>query len=699
MNRRLSLSFISYFYIIFFVFITSVFTLSEIYKSIIAQPALFFFPYCIGLPLLFFVRKILKINENKDLLTEIFLVWSFGVISLMILEIFLYTNYLFYLDYFILILLFIGFFSVFIKRESKSRKFQTKDLILCVIIGICFSLFITLFWNYPYCNENDYIRHTFYALEIINENRPLIFDSMYLPTMHTLYALLFRLFNISTSSEPLLVMWSSRFILYPIYAIGIFIFSYQILKNRLISIIATIMGTCLVYSLENSLFPWHTAPKNFIALLFIFGLYTSLNIYEGDRDKKLNPVLLKLGVLFVLSFFLLYLTNPIGIIGYEIGFLLIFLFVIALILIKSSSSDLRNFFLTFFILLEVLLFFHKLNGFLGGIILLGFIFILFNSKNMSVRSFKILSLTSILFTSSVILLFYFDIITYPSIPLIKISSINPGYLFGWDTVLDVIRDIYPIFLLILFGSSCIFILLEKRKELLSTLTITSLLILMCFFPIMCSYRFLIYAHPFIILLSAYGFFRIVKIHNKKVFSFLLLYLLSLNLFIGIYTHDVQELGEAEVINLQKDYCTFEVGTYLKDNAQEDSIIICYEWYQKISANYGLKQPIFLWRDGRYQEDIIKKIYLAKSSKEAYDSILKLLNDGNYIVPITDHDKKEVTRFYKKPSEVFILYDDVLSRKLKDRDSINKFLDSEYFTVSYVIENVHGDKFYVFKLKM
>ena len=266
MNRRLLLGFISYFYILFFIFFTGSFALPEIYKSIIAQPALFFLPYCVGLPLLFFVRKILKINENKDPFTELFLVWSFGVISIMILEIFLYTNYLFYLDHFILILLFIGVFSLFVKRKSKSRKFRIKDLILCMIIGICFSLLITVFWRYPYCNENDYIRHTFYALEIINENRPLIFNSVYLPTMHTLYALLFRLFNISTNSEPLVVMWSSRFILYPIYAIGIFIFSYQVLKNRLISIIATITGTCLVCSLENSLFPWHTAPKNFIAL-------------------------------------------------------------------------------------------------------------------------------------------------------------------------------------------------------------------------------------------------------------------------------------------------------------------------------------------------------------------------------------------------------------------------------------------------
>jgi hypothetical protein len=297
-------------------------------------------------------------------------------------------------------------------------------------------------------------------------------------------------------------------------------------------------------------------------------------------------------------------------------------------------------------------------------------------------------------------------IQYPSDPLIAPYVAKPYFLYGWNNIFNFLKEVYPTVLLILFAAGCTFVVItEKDRKILGAALMSSFLVFMYFFPIYFSYRFLVYAHYFIVFFVVYTIFKSLKTKKFQVINMSSLFLLiAFIIAIGsnIYIHDLEEFEKSRVIKLQERFKVFEIGKYLKNNVEKDAIVIGYSrglgWYQGISAYYGQLFTINLWENGEYREDLIKNIYLASSSKEAYYLIKKLVNDSKYTVSFSDPSGKEVERWYKKPAKIIILYDDVLARWLGKPESIHKFFDSRYFKVLYHIKNSKGEDFYVFEMK-
>jgi len=693
------ISFFAFIYIIIFSILFNIFNFPEIVKSLISQPALLFVPYLFGRPLLFVIRKLIKIEKNKDLITEMFIEWSFGVISIIIFEIFLYTNYLFNFNYYIIFILSISFFSIFLKDNENVRLNNNyKDIIFVSFLSVLFCIIVSYFWSYPYSNENDYIQHLFLTSKIIQQNRPIIFHGAYLPTMHTLYAMAIRIFNINLTSEPLMLFWSTRFIQYPVYAIGLYILTFQIIKNRFFSIFATFIGTFLIYDIENFFLPWSIAPKNIISAIFVFGLYYCVKKYEENKIININRIIIYLGIIYFLSFFILYISNIMGLQNYYIGFYLLLIIILSFAIIYLDKST-KNLFLEIFIILESLIFFHSINGFMGGLFLLAILFILFNWQRVQTQKIKLFVLLASSFLYAILFFVYYGIIDYPNKTIIEIPIYDSSYLFGFHTVMELLLKIYPGILIFLFLISYMFIYAEKKYIVLLFYGFTPFLILLYFLPIVTSYRFLMYAHPFIIFLMSYGFYRIYLLLKNKSFQYLFIFFILLLSSANIYSNDIRSLTNPTIINLQKEYSIFEIGDFLKDSPKENSIVICSEWYQIYSSNYGLMDSIFLWENGKYRQDKIREIYLTNSSKITYDSIIDLLDNKQQIVPNIDNKGKEINRFYKRPTNVYILYDDKLAKYLGNPDSVNKFYDSEYFILEYEYKNENMDNFYVFRLKL
>jgi len=703
MKIRISLiSLIFYIYILSFSIIFNIFKIPESYKSIFAQIGLIAIPYLVGKPLLYLLKKIFKYDDYIDGIISFIVIWSLGVVFIMLLEIFLYVNYLFEIKKFVLILMIIGFFSIFIKfnEDYDISSNEYRYILILIIYSLLFSLFITYFWKYPYANENDYIRHAFYTSQIVEVNRPLIFYAPYLPTMHTLYAINAATFNIE---EMLYFLWSSRFLLYPIFSLGLFLMSYAISRNKIIALLSGIIGSSFVHYLEGSLFPVHVAPKNFISIYVPFLIYIYVSILKKYANFNFRLILLT-SINSVILFLLLLYTKSKGI-GYEIGYILPILFFIMISLLKFIQNK-----IIYLILLSTMwysLFLHKANGFL---LLSVMYFLLFQGiflKKIKIKYLKITSFIVLLLPITLYLVFYYDIISYPETPLLWKSYMYKPFLFGIDNLIKYLQDSYPTIILILSFLGILYsVIIETDKVYYFMIIIISFLFSTYLSPIYSSYRFLIYIQPILIFFAAYAIYKIINIFKfpSKITLYIISALLLFGIFSQIYHHDLYNLKNGESIKKQEKTMIFEIGDFLKkyiQNKNHNTIVIGEQggmgWYQGISSFYAGIWPIYLWEGPKYKRYILENIYLANSSKEAYSQIIEILKNKKMIVSYYDRKEKDIERHYIQPTNIIILYDEMQAKWLGNVESVYKFFDPKYFTTLYFIKNKNNEKFYVFKL--
>lgn len=452
LKKHLSIiSLIAYIYIALAAGLCNLLPLTESVKSIIAQPTIILIPYLVGKPFLYFTKKLISIDALNDFVVDAAVSWSLGIVFMVTLEAALYVNYLFTLDSFIMILLVISLLSVFIKEKSDFKNLKNVELTMAVLYGIVFSFFVTRFWPYPYTNDNDYISHTFFVTRIVIQNRPLLFYNDYLPTMHTVYAVAMRLMNISPYKEPLYLLWASRFIIYPIFSVGLYLFTHQFFKNKLMALIAACIGTSLMSFFNGCIFPYHTAPKNFVDLMIIYGLYAALNLYQQNEKSKGNGLAPFFGFAFVIAlvFIPLYLTGVNGAIGYEIGFILPLMLVLILALPWFMPVEQRNVFLSISLIVTELIFMAKLQGLANAVVVVAFLFFIWLLNKASLNRARLLA---ILVSGTVLLLFilvYFKVIPYPSLPFMRPNDQDIG-LYGIKNVLRNFGSIYPLILVFLF---------------------------------------------------------------------------------------------------------------------------------------------------------------------------------------------------------------------------------------------------------
>ena len=265
---------------------------------------------------------------------------------------------------------------------------------------------------------------------------------------------------------------------------------------------------------------------------------------------------------------------------------------------------------------------------------------------------------------------------------------------------------------------------KKGRNLLGIFLIPTLFIsisftLGVFLPIQYSYRLLIFSHPFnITLIASLLWFllgHIINCHNiniarhgKKVklgrrvikgAVFLIAMLFAYSLIIQNYV----ELVSPKIVKLQERYLVFTIGEFIKHNTYKDALIICGTggiwWYQAITAFYANRWIINLWIGDKYHDEILKQIYLANTSEEAYSTIVNLLKNPIFVVMYNDPQNISIRRYYKVPNEVILLYDDCLARYFKAPKSPLKFFDSRFFTVLKIFTNKYNERFYIIRVNL
>lgn len=678
--------------------------LPESVKGVLAQPALLLIPYLVGKPLLYFTRRILSIKEANDFAIDALVSWLLGTMFMVTIEAFLYVNYLFFLDSFTIITLIIGLPSIFISDNNSSNSLRHWGVAAVAVYALMFSLFVTHFWPYPYTNDNDIITHTFFVTRIITQNRPLIFYGDYLPTMHTVYAVMMRLFNISPYKEPLYLLWASRFILYPVYGIGLYLFAHQVSKNRVMALLAATIGISLVSMFNGCIFPYHTAPKNFIDLLIIYGLYAATYFYQKTSQQiKMFPSLVGVGIILLFVVIPLYFTSVNGLIGYEIGFILPLLLIIVLLVPRFLGNNYRNFCLSLSIVVVGLVFMAKMQGFQAAGVILAYMFFNWFISKLGRRKAQIMVIFFAGLMLTVFVLFQFSIIPYPTESLILPDPQGAGY-FSWDRLVQYLNYIYPGVLLFLFAAGCIFALFSNSVSTkYHSIVMVALLILLAYFlPINYSFRFLGDAHPFIMVLVAFAIVRLLRIDGINIrqnMAILPLFLMMAFVGVNIFTNDMEIFPRGEPYLYNKDtFQIINVGEYIKNHINKDSKIIECQFYQQLQAFYGGVDVTFLWKGGLIYKTDVMDIYAAETAEEAYNKAKEFLNNQEQVVRYADKDGKEIERFFQPPSDVYILCDDDLLQSKVGPDKVTKFSDLRYFDLVFVTTSSNKNNFYLFRVK-
>ena len=700
-------------YVLIVTLVSHLLPLSDALRALLAQPVLIILPYLVGKPTVSLIRKIASAHPAGHL-SDFLLAWMTGISLIMMVEIVLYTNYSFSVLTLTALLMGLGLLAVFIAPKSGTGNVSAfglpaapKFLVLSVLYGFVFSAVLTFFWPYPFANDNDYIRHAYYTVSVLR-GRPLLFYAPYLPTMHTLYALASFLTGVSPSGV-LYVLWSSRFLFFPIYSGGVFLFANSLAHHPRFSMCVSVAATSLVYSSQNSLTPGQTAPTNVIVVLFPLMIWIAVGLHEkGGLARLGNLGLLKVGVVISFLSGILYLTRSDGLVGYDLGIFLFVVYVIVVLVSKTVAEKGRDLFLSISLILIALLLIDKAQGFEADAVVIAFMFLLALSDRLSLVKTRILALATMVTTWVVADSFYFELMPYPK-PLVTFPG-GALYMYGWNSIWGLLNEGYPGVILILFVLGLgLAIALEREKTLISSGSLVSILLLAYFSPTAFSYRFLAFAGIIILFFSAYFLVSPLryKVFNKSLRSKCLALVLSVLLFTVLFfppivSNDCQNLQNPTLIEKQERLMVFEIGTYLRQHAQKDALVIgdteASGWYQGIATFYGLVNSVYLWENGTYREDLVKSIYTAQSSQEAYNLIMKIAHTPKYVVDFPDNRGDETKRWFTEPSQVILLYDDELANTIGGgQQSVAKFFDPRYFTLLYTIANSLGEDFYVFEV--
>lgn len=690
---RVSLSLIGLFYIIVVGKICHLLDISTTMRAILALLSLLIIPYLVGKTLSLLLKKFLYIEFNFDVISNFIINWCIGLIFIVSTAYLLNYFWLFDAKLFVLFLIILMIPAAFYKEEHEniSNFINTYGgkipILLSILIGVIMSLFITTFSPYPYTNATDYIVHDYWSFQLIEYNFFLL-SKIYLLTHSILYSIPTLIFNLKIDSLKL--WWHSRFILYPLYSFGLYIFSYEISKNKKLSLIAVFIGTFIAYHKEGFMFLYHTSPKTIVFLLFpLFLFFAHKIIIEKLKITEIeNKKFIQLYILIFLFFIieLIFLMVSEKIISDFIGVILLLFLIMILVITKYLKNNERVIFFSIICMITVLLFFHIGNGFFASFFILLYLFISFFIKKQP-------TLSRFLIYSIVIFSLLFFILQMEGVIGFKkhlISVYGTASSFSIEPLWKMINDIYPTTILSLFLIGAVFALFYNKDRYISLIFLVSIIFLIFFSPIKDMYRILIYLNPFIAFFCAYSLIEcydiIFSFKNSGVKNVKPIFI-SLIIVIAIISPLVNCIDEINKITSREDkegYFTmftpsrFLASEYIKSNISKNTIILGHHG-ARYYASYSKT---------RYPCGSALGVFLTENAKKAYEKINILINNKSFTCHNYNSRPNRCKQQLIDKLNAIVIFDETTETWIKintnkqDIEAINKFYNTTYFTLLY-----------------
>lgn len=710
------------------VIFSHIFLISDLVKGILSLSLFLILPILLGESLLFTLKPLTSIELNLNKSSNAIIHWCFGLISLTVVALVMDALYIFnaniYLAFISLgILIHIPFVGIKRYKDIKPpldnpfKKGGNFIYFILFFVGLLFTGFITHFSPFPLLPDLDQATHSSFILTISEDNNvPNLIG--YLPTFHLLYSLIITHLNGYGASFS--ILWFMRFLFYPLYTVGMYLFCYQISKKKALSFLCATISLWFVSSSDYHLLLTNTAPKTLVSLVFPFLLFLTHKgvSYKEFFNRQISSKNVFLFFLLSTTFiFLIFVTN---FLSYMIrgATILILLFIgiayfsLGMYLFKKEREIKQNFILLLLIA-STLLFIHTPMGLLATLSIIILVFIPY-ALSLSPKITKILIYACVLFVCLFIILQHNGLISFLGKGINLYNRNTPeSFLFKYNELLLS----YSSFVLSLFIIGIVIAAHEQKdKEMPFVLAIT-IISFIYFLPINSITRIFFVASPFIAYFSMYS---IMKLHglfsyNRKkshrnfltmFFFALIITLLAINI-ISPLINKIEFLRS----NSPTHYFTlfekneYDAARWVSSNTPKDSIILSdlssHNLISGISNRpYSWQPEVFALLGGPE----IKDFLLEEDTNLAYYKLPYILSLESINCPQSKFNPKILceSRNIKDNNILIILTGrtsywlstnsiDIYPRKFEKFNGLNKFFNETYFTLLYN----DNDQIYIF----
>ncbi len=700
----------------------------EIVKGFLALPGLLIIPYLVGKTTSIFIEKFLRIDLSLDALSNFIICWCIGIITMVIIAYFLNYLWLFDAQSYVILILFLMIPSIFYTKKQEHLKMVIKTygghtaIFFSLVIGIVGFFFITYFSPYPYQLGCDYQTHSYYST-LITEKNFIYMPLTYLLSFSILVSNNIQIFNIS--DEPFIFWWAMQFIFFLVYAFGFYLFSYQLSKNKILSLISIIIGVFTLHHFYVPIYLFDPAPKAIILILFpyllfvVHNLITQKKISNEFEIKKLIKHILFIAVVSTFLFLILnwffrfsFRSNFIylGQSDY-IGIMLLIFIILVLLILKYGFKNMidRKFLFLLLSLMFASLFFHISMGFFMCLFILLYVLYLILIEKYP-RVMKYLGYFLVLFVFLYFLLQEKGILEF-QLSITLYGSIENPVLFGFQNMKNFLGTLYSPTVIGLFILGGIYSIFYNKKQHFPPLFLVLIIFIFIFSPIDMIFRLIVFLHPIMAYFVAYGLIttgqilftnRTHSIYNKHSITSFMVVVLLLSVFGNSMNEIYQVLSIKGGVLSCLHSSLYDVANALKHNTPYNTLILYYSPYLEYLQICGLaNRPHVLYvNDNRYQE-CVNNIFTAQNSLGSYKEIHYLLTTNSscksFLMGVCFNEYKlrterydyEIERMRNSSVAVLITRRDLNTLPPK---AINKFYNLTYFTPLY---NDTQNEIYVF----
>ena len=627
-----------------------------------------------------------KIYFKLDIVAQIVYMWSLGTITLFFMALVanIFGILLISIKVNIILLVIYGL----INKDTKFKNYKfiilrisNKIPILLVIIGIVVVLLVSAYSPYPLMLESDQFRHNLYAIDSIEHN-DLKFQIPYPPIFNTLLIYIITVMNAYSNSYSL--FWGARFLMYIVYPIGIFLFSYTLSNNIKVAVVASVIGSFVAMDQFER---YILAPKGIIYIMvpFIFYLADVCISHKPIRNatiaKNYTMVMLFIFIsLFslMMAYRNLFLINEwiIPLISFGLP---IFSLLILYVFDKFFDEPLKLNLLLYLIIALVLILWHIPMG--GSVLFFLTIYLCLKTfwNNLFIRRIIYFSfIASYLF----VFLQMFEVLELNS--FVDVYSVGHGGLKNCSEKFDIIMGNYSSIVLTLFIIGNIHALIKGTEKNKLSAIIIAYVFIIYFLPITHVYRIMVIATPFIAHFAAYMFIKIIP-KDRKLNLIILTTIFTLFLYTP-YLTDINSIVLKEDSNYYSLYEPYEYNAakWIQSNIDtQNSYIISDSFtYYMITGIANTNDAIHMQSQSDVQ-DSISDILLAKNSTIFLNLLDKsTTHDENAIIVITGRTSKWLK--YRPRGEVLTINYPSNLEKLPYMDKFNESL----FKPLYLTDKVH-----------
>lgn len=712
LNKKINYTMLIFFaYILFVWIITRTIELSGMLLGFLGVPLIVIIPILIGNV----IASIIQTGSNIykcDVCKYIFS-FLYGISVMILLLLFMDMLSIFSIELYSSIIILISFYSIRISHPTvKSDDFEghLKELIIVLFIGLIPPIFVSYYSPYPFINSLDIFNHLHYS-QIILENSVVLILNSYLQTFHIMIAL--ALYFSNAYEDPLAIFWAIRFLLYPLYSIGVYIFTFSIVKNKFVSILSATIGVWILISVGGDHGLYNFTPRMLIYVLIPYILYLINKFFEKVHEKitidKVGLILASLTLFNMVIFTSIYASKFIYPLPIIILLIIIFFFTATILYFNDDYMKYMLYFLPIF-LANLLI--HNLMGFVLNILLIPYILaVYFKDKKRLMVPLLFMSIVTFLLVISQ----KNEVISFQVIELINTQA-KHNFLYMYRGVTNALP--YFIRILLILG---ICISMKYHKIVPSTLVLLTISILY-FSPILNIERVALYSIPLISLISAYIIYKSIKISSRTnqyrsiriILLLLLIPLIILSLFAS-YSNTIEFSMNIKSTDGYYSHFTqyeYDLGRWVKQNTEKDTLIISDRSTEFIIGGLANRDIVIArGKDRRFDEvTVIADIMLDSDAESAHKKIKEISNYGNFTSYTYTYKQEEI----KKHNQTLIIINgrtvNVLKAYQKNGalsarhagtpvnfetfDGFSKFFNEEFFELIYSIPG----NIYVFEVK-